>query len=154
MVTVPASLRQACDEFNRGKYFECHETLEEVWQEEEGPVRNLYKGLIQLAAAFVHIGRDNYHGADRLLSTAVGYLAPYHEGGAMGFDVARIARQAERAHGEVKRLGLGRLTEFDARLAPQLVFDESVLPAEAQRWDAWGFDRDGRATEMEIVVVQ
>lgn len=33
-ITVPGNLRQACDEFNSGLFFECHEFLEEIWQEE------------------------------------------------------------------------------------------------------------------------
>lgn len=151
-VTVPGSLRQACEEFNDGRYFECHETLEEIWQEEQGPVRDLYKGLIQVAAAFVHITRNNHFGANRLLTTALRYLEPYRATGAMGFDVERIAQEADAARAEVNRLGPGRLDRFDARRVPVFACELSNLGEEARRWGAWGFDRDGKALEMEITV--
>lgn len=153
-ITVPGNLQIACDQMNSGRYFDCHETLEEIWQEEQGAVRDLYKGLIQVAAAFVHVGRNNHFGANRLLTTALGYLAPYRAEGAMGFDVERISREAEAALAAVDFLGKGRVEELDLRLAPHYEFDASAVPAEAQRWGAWGFDRDGVSAEMEIAVIE
>ena len=38
------------DEFNRQLFFECHETLEELWLEERGEDRKFYQGIIQIAA--------------------------------------------------------------------------------------------------------
>lgn len=153
-ITVPGNLRRACDEFNSGLHFECHETLEEIWQEEHGPVRNLYKGLIQIAAAFVHIDRNNAKGAGRLLATGIGYLEPYVTTGAMGFDVDGIVKSAERAKRELERLGHERLDEFDPRLAPVFRWDPRRVEAEAIRWNAWGFDEEGQAASMEITVVE
>ncbi len=153
-ITVPGNLRIACDQMNSGQYFECHETFEEIWQEEQGPVRDLYKGLIQVAAAFVHVRRNNHFGANRLLTTALGYLQPYREGGALGFDVERICREAEEALAAVDALGKGKVDELDLGLAPHYEFDVSRLPGEAGRWDAWGFDREGNPLEMEIPVIE
>lgn len=154
VVTVPGNLRQACEEFNSGLYFECHETLEEIWQEEQGPVRDLYKGLIQVAAAFVHIGRNNHFGANRLLTTALGYLEPYRASGAMGFDVERICSESERVLAEVRALGPGRVSEIGQDLAPLYGFDPSKIEDEARHWGAWGFDSQGAPLEMEIAVVE
>jgi hypothetical protein len=153
-ITVPATLQRACDEFNAGRYFECHETLEEIWHEEQGEVRDLYKGLIQLAAAFVHISRGNFIGANRLLQTSVGYLSPYRAAGAMGFDIDRICGEAESAHAAAVALGPGGLGAFDRTLAPRFACDASLLEAEAPRWRAWGFDADGSPLEMAIEVAE
>jgi uncharacterized protein len=150
-ITIPGNLVQACEEFNSGKYYECHETLEEIWQEEQGEVRDLYKGLIQVAAAFVHISRGGFKGANRLLSTAVGYLAPYRGTGAMGFDVEAICRASEHAHERVQRQGPGGVT-LEPGMAPVFAVDLRKLPEEAVRWRAWGFDREGNALEMTIHV--
>ncbi len=150
---MPGNLRRACEEFNGGLHFECHETLEEIWQEEQGPVRDLYKGLIQVAAAFVHVGRNNHFGATRLLTTALGYLEPYRAEGAMGFQVDRICREAHRVLEAINALGKGHVDELDRSLSPVYAFDESRIADEAKRWDAWGFDRDGRARDLEIAVV-
>lgn len=153
-ITVPGNLRQACEEFNSRRYFECHETLEEIWQEEDGELREFYKGLIQLAAAFVHISRGNSTGADRLLRTSLGYLTRYRESGALGFDVDALMTAAERSHDRVRGLGAGRIGEFDLNDAPAWGFDASLLAADAQRWGAWGFGPDGAALEMTITVVE
>src|ERR1044071_8631319 len=112
-ITVPGNFRQACAEFNSGKFFECHETFEEVWQEETGEVRDLYKGLIQVAAAFVHLQRRNHFGAERLLRTALGYRAPCRARSAMGFDAEAICRDVEDAYGRVVELGKERISDFD-----------------------------------------
>jgi hypothetical protein len=153
-ITVPGNLTIACDQMNSGQYFECHETLEEIWQEERGDVRDLYKGLIQVAAAFVHVRRNNHFGANRLLTTALGYLEPYRGAGAMGFDVERICGEAEAALRVVDALGQGRVAEFDLRRAPRLAYDQDALSVEARRWGAWGFDREGNPLEVEIPVIE
>lgn len=152
-ITVPGNLVIACDQFNTGQFFECHETLEEVWQEEQGDLRDLYKGLIQLAAAFVHVTRENYRGADRLLHTSRLYLEPYRPDGALGFAVDRICRQAEAAHAELIARGPARVDEIYPEFVPFLEVDLEALPAEARHWSAWGFDRDGRALEMQVPIV-
>lgn len=153
-ITVPGNLEQACREFNTERFFECHETLEEIWQQEHGPVRDLYKGLIQVAAAFVHIRRPNHFGADRLTRTALGYLAPYRLEGALGFDVDTISRDVEAVNRRVHELGTGRIGEYDISLRPHYAFDETKLAAEAIRWGAWGFDAEGNALPMEITVIE
>ena len=151
VITVPGNLQQACHEFNTHRFFECHETLEEIWQEEQSEVRDLYKGLIQVAAGFVHVTRGNYIGANRLFTTALGYLTPYRAEGALGFDVDRICRETERAHAALLADGPANVT-FDPALVPVFACEIALLPAEATRWRAWGFDREGNERPMEITV--
>jgi uncharacterized protein len=150
-ITVPANLLQACEEFNSGKFFECHETLEEIWQEEQGEVRDLYKGLIQVAAAFVHVTRGNYIGADRLMRTALGYLGPYRAEGAMGFDVEAICSGVGACHGQLISNGPTHVV-FDPADPPTFSCDTARLPAESRHWRAWGFDRAGEPLQMTITV--
>ena len=153
-VTVPGNFELACRDFNAGRFFEAHEWLEEIWQFEHGPVRDLYKGLIQVAAGFVHISRSNAAGARRLLTTAIAYLAAYRPDGAMGWEVERIASDAEEALRRVVEPGPGRTREFNLARRPVFAFSHSELGAEARRWNAWGFDAEGNALEMEITVAQ
>ncbi len=153
-ITVPGNLLRACEEFNSGRFFECHESLEEVWQEEGGPVRDLYKGLIQVAAAFVHLSRGNYIGAERLCRTALGYLAPYRLEGALGFDIERICRDTEDAYARTRALGPERIREFDISRRPFYTFDPARLAAEATRWRAWGFDEAGSPETRTITVAE
>ena len=151
-ITVPGNFEKACLDFNEGRFFECHEWFEEIWQEEQGQVRDLYKGLIQVAAAFVHLSRGNFVGADRLLRTGIGYLRPYRADGAMGFDVDSIATAAERIHARLLKGGLTGIGALDLAVRPLYAFDRGELAAEALRWGAWGFDRDGKALELEVTV--
>ena len=44
----PPQLLEGVEQFNRGKYFEQHETLEVLWRVETRPVRRLYQGIFQI----------------------------------------------------------------------------------------------------------
>ena len=151
-ITVPGNFEKGCADFNAGRYFECHEWFEEIWQEEQGAVRDLYKGLIQIAAAFVHLSRGNFVGADRLLRTGVGYLALYREDGAMGFDVEAIAASAAAAHARLLAGGPDGVGTIDLAERPRYAFEQARLASESQRWAAWGFDNEGRPLALEITV--
>lgn len=49
--------------FNRGDYYEAHDVLEHLWLSTTGDDYVFYKGLIQLAGAFVHLKK--HFGAPR-----------------------------------------------------------------------------------------
>ncbi len=154
VITVPGNLKRGCDDFNEGRFFESHEHFEEIWQYERGPVRDLYKGLIQIAAGFVHLSRGNRHGSERLLRTALGYLAPYRERGALGFDVEAIATAAEDVYRRIAVAGQDNVRSIDLSRRPVFAFDEGRLAAEARRWRAWGFDEQGIAEPQTIVIAE
>ena len=64
--------------FNHQLFFEAHEVLEELWLARRGTAKDLfYKGLIQLAGAFVHIQKRRPQPAASLLELARGNLEPY-----------------------------------------------------------------------------
>lgn len=54
------------DEFNQGLFFECHETLEEIWLEEHGEERRFYQGIIQIAAGYFKLEQGVPAGAIKL----------------------------------------------------------------------------------------
>lgn len=70
--------------FNRELFFEAHEVLEELWlANRQGPNYSFYKGLIQLAGAFVHLQKDRLKPAVALFNLAdrnIGGYAENHEG--------------------------------------------------------------------------
>ncbi len=88
-------LYAAIDQFNRGWYFEAHETLEELWLVSPEPDRTFLQGIIQLAAAFVHLARGERTGFVRLLDAAEGRLRPFAPA-RHGVDVARLLGSIER----------------------------------------------------------
>ena len=44
--------------FNRGEYYEAHDVLEQLWLRTTGADRAFFKGLIQIAGAFVHLRKQ------------------------------------------------------------------------------------------------
>ena len=64
-------------EFNARLFFECHDTLEELWAGVRGPSRDFFQGLIQVAVGFHHIGNSNRVGAERLFGRALKRLEGY-----------------------------------------------------------------------------
>ena len=44
--------------FNRQEYYQAHDLLEHIWLQTDGPEAAFYKGLIQLAGAFVHLQKQ------------------------------------------------------------------------------------------------
>jgi len=70
-------LLKAVEEFNQGLFFECHETLEEVWLEEHGEDRAFYQGIIQVAAAYFKWDQGVLIGAIKLMRSGLEKLSPY-----------------------------------------------------------------------------
>lgn len=104
-----AALRKGVDEFNRGLFFECHDTLEDLWSGVRGPARDFFQGLIQVAVAFHHVGNANAAGAVSMIDRALGRFRAY-PARYFGFDL-----DAQRAELLAWR---ERLTRPDWHLSP------------------------------------
>ena len=66
------------DCFNRQLFYEAHDVLEELWlADRHGPEGDFYKGLIQLAGAFVHIQKNRSGPAGSLFRLARANLKKY-----------------------------------------------------------------------------
>ena len=115
----PPLLREAVEQFNRGEYFEQHETLELLWRAEPRDVRRLYQGILQIGVAFHHLRKCNHHGTVYMLTRGRRYLAPFAPQ-CQGVDVAGLLEAAALALTEVERLGPDRLGDFDWELAPKI----------------------------------
>jgi predicted metal-dependent hydrolase len=72
------------ERFNRQRFFEAHQVLEALWlPQRRGPNGPFYKGLIQLAGAFVHWQKNRPGPAAALLGLARANLRNYpaiHDG--------------------------------------------------------------------------
>lgn len=116
---APAALLEAIAQFNRGEYFEQHETLELLWRAERRDIRYLYQGILQIGVAFHHLRKRNHHGTVYMLTRGSNYLRPFAPR-CQRVDVRALLDAAAAALAEVERLGPDRLAEFDWRLAPQV----------------------------------
>lgn len=64
-----------------GRWFAAHEAWETAWkQARDTDEAELFKGLSQMGAGYVHLFRGNAHGAATLLRRAAMRIAPYEEG--------------------------------------------------------------------------
>jgi uncharacterized protein len=115
----PRLLLEGIAQFNRGEYFEQHETIELLWRAEQREVRRLYQGILQIGVAFHHLRRLNHHGTVYMLTRGSMYLAPFAPR-CQRVDVAALLEAASRALDHVEQLGPHRLADFDWRLAPQV----------------------------------
>jgi predicted metal-dependent hydrolase len=65
------------DEFNQQLFFECHETLEELWLEEHGEDRKFYQAIIQIAAGYYKLQQGVPVGSIKLWHMGLDKLAAY-----------------------------------------------------------------------------
>jgi predicted metal-dependent hydrolase len=110
-----ALFERGLEEFNTGLYFECHETLEDLWTGVRGPARDFFQGLIQLAVAFYHLTRGTEAGARSLLGRALTRLARYPDRyGSVELEVLRADARELRA-----RLETGGVSDADLASLPR-----------------------------------
>lgn len=107
------------DCFNRQLFYEAHDVLEDLWlPDRQGANGDFYKGLIQLAGAFVHLQKNRLRPAAALFQLAQTNLAKYprhHEQLDLTAVLALIANWLQRL--EQSKFTVNPLT---AQLAPRL----------------------------------
>ncbi|MCE7946984.1 MAG: DUF309 domain-containing protein [Chloroflexi bacterium CFX4] len=110
----PLALR-GLQEFNRGEYYECHETLEEAWMAETRPIRDLYRVILQVSVAYYQILRGNYNGAHKMFLRAVQWFAPLPDQ-CMGVDIAALRADVAAVRTHLQALGAANIANFDRTL--------------------------------------
>jgi predicted metal-dependent hydrolase len=101
--------------FNAGEYYRCHDALEEAWRAEAGPVRDLYRAILQVGIAYFQIERGNYRGALKMLLRVRQWLAPL-PGYCQGVDVDQLREDVSRVHNSLSTLGPDEMACFDRAL--------------------------------------
>ncbi|HXG42119.1 MAG TPA: DUF309 domain-containing protein [Dehalococcoidia bacterium] len=115
----PQALATAVRQFNSWRFWDCHETLEELWQQEETALADLYQGLIKAAAGFHHLLRGNGRGARLLLSGALALLAPFPPR-CLGLDLQGLRQGIGRCLEHLQALGQEGPARFDLSLIPTI----------------------------------
>ena len=94
-------LAKGAAEWDERRFFDAHETWEELWMEEPRPIRSFFQGLILLAAGLHHwTGTHKPRGVQTKLATGIERLAPYApvflgtDAAAMIADAAALLREA------------------------------------------------------------
>jgi predicted metal-dependent hydrolase len=81
-----AAFEKGVAEFNTAYFFECHDTLEDLWTGLRGPSRDFFQGLIQVSVAFYHLTGGNFAGAESMLGRALKRFEKYPDE-YFGFDL-------------------------------------------------------------------
>lgn len=110
-------------EFNQGEYFEAHESLEEAWNEDEGPGRDLYQAILQLAVAYLQIERGNFNGAEKMFLRLRQWLDPLPDT-CRGVDVKALKSDALAVHQSLRSLGPARMSLLDRSLMRPVRYQE------------------------------
>lgn len=125
---VPELLRRFVARFDGNDYWLAHEELEELWLDDR---RDLYKGLIHLAAAMVHVDRRNWRGALTKSSSCHRLLLQGDDAGAP-LDSCTLRQEVVRLVGELERLVETPGDSFNEavriRLAPLFLADLNDSP--------------------------
>lgn len=112
---LPEIVLRGFDLFDQREFFDAHEVLEEAWRDETGPIRELYRGILQIAVAYLHIQRGNYPGAWKMFQRANRWLDPFPDH-CRGVDLAQFRQDYRLVEESLRRLGPERIDLFDAGL--------------------------------------
>ena len=86
-----------------GRWFQAHEAWETAWKQARGSDEaELFKGLSQMGAGYVHLLRGNAHGAVTLLLRAAGRVGRY-PAGTRDLDPPALAGRLRSDAGRIER---------------------------------------------------
>lgn len=134
-----AALRDACREplaalaiegielFNAGEYFDAHEELEHAWNADQGPARDLYRGILQVGVAYLQIERGNYRGAVKMLLRVKQWLDPLPPV-CRTVEVDKLRREASAVYEALLAAGPDGIEDFDRTLFKPVVY-QSAQPS-------------------------
>lgn len=106
--------------YNAGHHWDSHEAWEEAWQEEEGEVKLLLQGLIQVAAAMHKaLVQEQPASCVKLLASALQKLDPL-PADAGGLELGAFREAARRAQACAEGWSRGTPASFDRGLVPHL----------------------------------
>ena len=104
--------------FNEKKFYDAHETWEELWSEYRLKDDLFIQGLIQLSVAFFHITNLNLKGSSNLFKKCLPKLKKFpinHR----NINVSEIIICAENSEKKVN--SIKKVDEFDWKLVPKII---------------------------------
>lgn len=119
---IPNLVVQGLNEFNAREFYEAHETLEHAWMDEAGPIRDMYRGILQIAVAYYHILRGNYRGAQKMFLRSIQWMQPLPDE-CQGINIAKLREDAAGARRHLEELGPDGISNYDTSLLKTIEFD-------------------------------
>lgn len=85
-----SALRQAVEFFNKERFWEAHEILEQVWRRKEGLEKRLVQGIILTCAAYVHLQKREPSISEGIIKRALRMLQDFKEPFYKGIDISSL----------------------------------------------------------------
>ena len=122
-----AALENGVVLFNSHEFWHAHEAWEEIWLRSSGDEKQFLQGLIQLAAAYHHVGRGTFSGAIRLFDAALKRLEPF-AAGHDGIDRASATEAALQHRGKIAEGHAIDVSEY-----PKLRYNRDLSSTQRER---------------------
>ena len=121
--------QRGIEDFNRGYFFECHDTLEDLWHETRGVDRLFLQGLIQVSVGFYHLLNLNFKGAVSQLARGLDKLDRYRPA-YRGIEIEQFTVDVLRWLFMAERGLRGEPVEIDPTKTPKLRSQTIILKGE------------------------
>lgn len=121
---LPELAQQGVEKFNAGAFYKQHDLFEELWMATDGPVRDLYRAILQVGVAYYQIQRGNHRGARKMLLRSVQWLAVLPDA-CQGIDVKALRDDSYRVRAELEKLAEDEIDQFDHALLQPVKFVSS-----------------------------
>ena len=108
--------------FNDKKFYEAHESWEELWTEFNLDDALLIQGLIQLSVAYFHITNINLKGSKNLFNKSLPKLEKFKLKNKRNINVQEIIDIAEIALQKV--ISIKNVNDFDWSMVPKIKIDK------------------------------
>ena len=115
----PAQFLLAIRQFNNREWYDCHETIEELWLGETGEMRDFLQGTLQISVALHHWRNGNYGGAVSLLKGGANYLRRVSDV-CLWVDVPALIADSEKVRAALEELGKDRMDTLESKLIPRI----------------------------------
>lgn len=111
------------DQFDRGEYFEAHETLEDAWNADESPAKEVYRAILQVGVCYLQIQRGNYRGAKKMILRVRQWLNQLPDQ-CRGVDISILKRDIRRVSLALDELDTEKIDKFDQSLFRPLSYTQ------------------------------
>lgn len=112
---LPALAREGVEKFNKGAFYAQHDAFEDQWMDETGPVRELYRAVLQVGVAYYHITRGNHAGGLKMLRRVVQWFSRLPDQ-CQGIDVKRLREDAAQVRAALAAMDPADIANFDRTL--------------------------------------
>jgi predicted metal-dependent hydrolase len=116
---LPPLAVEGVAKFNAREYYPQHDLFEAQWVKTKGPVRDLYRAILQVGVAYYQIERGNHRGALKMLLRSVQWLSLLPDI-CQGVDIRQLREDSYHVRAELEAMNPADIAQFDRNLLKPL----------------------------------